>query len=533
MKKFISLFLALVMLMVLTACDAPAGKADTSAAPATEGTAANAPAEAEAGLRVLRVGCMEAGGNFYPTTLDDETLIGNHLVYERIAQRQPDGSLMPWLCESMEWVDDETMVFQLRDDVYFSNGDKFTGEDLIFTYEQMLNSVQASNYAFIDYENCSVSEDGKTVTFKFAQQHAPFKTQLDVPLISNKSVVENNASDEPMWWDAPITTGPYAVEENVAGSHTTYVFRDDYWNKDFEPEWDKIIVNYYTDATAMFIAFESGELDIVCSVNANDAARLIAGDTMLGDKAAYELVGTNSTYCLNLNNYQPELQDIKVREAIAHAIDIEGLREVAFGVLCRPTDSQLTASNPYYTPVGYYEYDVEYAKQCMAESGYPDGFELNVVANNLPEVTAMWEVIQGGLSQIGITLNFQSYDQGTCLGMWMQEEGNDMFFMTSFGGNAANEPSMCVDQSKITTPFPSARVPDDEYQEHLMNALQTFDTDNLAAEYEWIQNYLHDNFQCIPLLEDMACYAYNTDVVSNCEFYNAALPNLLFSYAAE
>ncbi len=531
MKKMIALLLALMMLLSLAACGAKTENPTETPAEAPAEDAVDNAAK-EDGLRILHVGCMEAGGGFNPAG-DSQSAIGNWVVYEKIVQRQPDGSIIPWLCESMEWVDDETLVFQLRDDVYFSDGDKLHGEDIIYSFELNLNTVLSTNFDCVDYQASTVSEDGLTVTFKFGKAYAPFLSQLDVPPILNKSAVASLASDEPMWWDAPITTGPYMVEENVAGSHATYVLRDDYWNKDFDAQWDKIVVHYYSEAAAMFIAFENGELDLVCSVGVNDAARLIAGDTMLGDKAAYELLGTNSTYCLNLNNYRPELQDIKVREAIVHAIDLEGLRTVAFGVLCQPTDSQITSNNPYYTPVGHYEYDVEYAKQCMAESGYPDGFELRVVANNLPEVIAMWEVIQGGLSQIGISLTIDAYDMGTCLGQWMKEEGNDMFLMNSYGGNAANEPNMCVNQTRMATPFPAARVLDEEYQEHINAATYTFDTENLAAEYEWIQNYLHDNFQSIPLLEDMTCYAYNTDTVSHCEFYNGALPNLLFAYAAE
>ena len=532
MKKMIGLLIAISMLLTLAAC----GGSGTTGT--TEDAAANA-AQTEAqgvetadGKRVLRVGCMEAGGGFCPWG-DNQSQIGNYLVYERVAQRMPDGHLEPWCCESYEWTDDTTLVFRMRDDVYFADGDKMTGEDILYSFQMCASGVMASEFAALDFGKSFVSDDGMTVTFVFSEPYGPFESSLDVPQIVNKSAAENIASDEPGWWTTPQGSGPYDVVENVSGSHATYRLRENYWKQDFEPQWDEIIVNYYTEPTAMFIAFENGELDLVCSVAANDAARLQSGDTALGEKAAYEFVTDNSVYCLNLNNDRVELQDPKVREAIAHAIDADGLGQVAFGVLYKNADSQLSENTKYHISVGGYEYDVEYAKQCMAESNFPDGFSLDVVAMTGAETTAMWEVIQGCLGEIGIQVNFQSFDMGSCLVQWMEPTGNDMFFMNVYGGNSQLEPWKSIGQSKAESPFPASIVRDEEYQKRLHEGTYTSDEAVREENYIWLQNWLHDNFQCIPLVENLVCYAYNTDTVDHCEFYIASTPSLLWCFAAE
>lgn len=532
MKKLIALALALAMLFALTACG---GSSDDSSSESTTSDSAETGdigTTTEDGTRVLRVGCMESGGGFNPTG-DNQSTIGNNLVYDRIVQRLADGTYECLLCESYEWTDSTTLVFYLKDNVYFSDGDQLTGEDVIYSFYIQSLGVQSTYYACVDFDNCYVSDDGLTVTFKFFDEYGPFEAMLDTPQIVNKSAVENLSSDDESWRDSPIGSGPYEVVENVSGSHATYRLRDDYWDDTFEAQWDEIIVNYYTEATAMFIAFENGELDLVCSVGANDAARLESGSTSLGDKAAYEFVNTNNVYCLALGSTREEFQDEKVREAIAHCIDVDGLGQVAFGSLYNSSDSVLSSTCNYYVSTGTYEYDVEYAKQCMAESGYPDGFTVNVVGINSTEAEAMWEVIQAGLSEIGITMNLETYELGTALVMWMEEDTTDLMLMSVNGGNPMCEPYLCLSMTMDGTVFPSSVIRDDEYQEHFAAAVYTSDTEQRAEEWEWIQTWLYENYQAIPMVEPLSCYAYNTDVISYCEFNTGESPNLRFCYAAD
>ena len=525
MKKWIAFVLALVMLLTLVACGS-----GSESKPESEDSGTTAAASAADGKKVLRAGTLESGGGFNPVG-DNQAMTGNNLVYERLVQRMPDGHCEPWLCESYEWTDPTTMVIKLKDNVYFSDGDKLTAEDVNYSFRINAQGMMASYYSCIDYDATEISDDGLTMTWHFEQEYGPFESLMDTPQIINYSAVGSLASDEPSWWDQPIGTGPYEVVENVAGSHCTYRLRDDYWDKDFVPQWDEIIVNYYSEPTAMFIAFENGELDVVCSVSANDAARLADGKTQLGDKAAYEFVSTNNVYCLTMSDLRPELQDPKVREAIAHAIDVDGLGQVAFGVLYNTTDSVLTSTTNYYISTGQYSYDPEYARQCMAESGYPDGFSLNVVAINAPEIVSMWEVIQGCLEQIGIRVDFQSFDLGSCLPQWMQEGATDLMLMSVNGGNPMREPYMCISMLQDISPFPASRIADEEFQQHFAASIYTSSTEQRAEETAWVQNWLHDNFQALPMVEDLVCYAYNTDTVDHCEFYTGSTPTFLWCFS--
>ena len=72
---------------------------------------------------------------------------------------------------------------------------------------------------------------------------------------------------------------------------------------------------------------------------------------------------------------------------------------------------------------------------------------------------------------------------------------------------------------------------DEEYQQHLYNGTYTSDDAGREEDFIWLQNWLHDNFQALPMVEDLVCYAYNTDTVDHCEFYTGSTPTFLWCFS--
>ncbi|MDR1042805.1 MAG: ABC transporter substrate-binding protein [Clostridiales Family XIII bacterium] len=529
-KNFIlTVIVMCVVMLATTACGGSGGNSgggsgdDSGSAPSGDDSAA----------RVLRVGTTESGGGFNPWGAT-RTMLGNYLVFDTIVRRTPDGKdYDPW-CTSYEYTDPTTMVITLRDDVTFSDGDKLSGEDVVFTFERAADpslSIQANYFDSIDFEKSTVSDDGLTVTFKFKQEYGPFESFLDTPMLVNKSAVEDWSMDDERWWDAPVASGPYEVAENVSGSHTTYKLRDDYWNKDFPIDWDEIIVNYYSDPTAMFVAFENKEIDLVIDVAAQDAARLESGEVANAEEVKYEELPSNSAYLLHMSPDKKEFQDPKVREAVANAIDRTAVGDVAYNTLWQEVDSVLPAGVLYYKSTGTYDKGIEYAKQCMAESGYPDGFDAKVIAMNLD--SKVWEVIQSGLSELGINLTTEAYDLNTCLPLWMEQGSTDLMLMNVPGGNVMGEPFVSLSQTSENGGMPGARVMDAEYNELFNASIFTTNHETRTEKTGEVQQWLYDNFQAIPLIEDTHCFAYHTDAISECGFNSAVRADLLYCRAAQ
>jgi peptide/nickel transport system substrate-binding protein len=529
MKKK-TVLLSIVMCFVIVMATACGGSGDSGTSGGGDGGSQDAQS-GEGGARTLRVGTTETGGSFNPWV--GTATCANYLVFETVEIRGGDGTLTPWCAESVEWPDPTTLEIKLRDDVYFNDGDQLLGEDVMYTFQQMVSdpmSPMAVHFGVIDYDASTISDDGLTVAFKFKQEYGPFESFIDLPYLVNKSACEDWAPDDERWWDAPVSTGPYSIVENVSGSHVTLKLREDYWNKDNAPDWDEVVINFYSDQTAMFVAFENNEIDLVLDVASNDEKRLEAGDVSDPENTKYEVVSSKAEQLLCMSPNKKEFQDPKVREAVANALDREAIGEAAFGGLYELGDSVIAPETKFHVATGLYEGGIEYAKTCMAESGYPDGFDINVVT--LTSDNAMWEVIQSSLAEIGINATVNATDMGTAIPTWMQPDGSDIMTISVAGGNILNEPYADLSSMWKNGPYPSNQILDDDYNAMFERFVYTNDEATRETACAEIQQWLHDNFQVIPLVIPSYTYAYKSNVISSCDFFSATRANLTFCKAA-
>ncbi|MCD8322321.1 MAG: ABC transporter substrate-binding protein [Oscillospiraceae bacterium] len=517
MKRIIAILLAVSLFLALVACGTSNSSTTTDTTNSETSDTETAETKVtgtttEDGKHVLRVGTTDTACSFYPTASGG---IQRHMVYESIYKMGENGS-EPWLIESFEWIDDTTAEMVVRDDVYFSNGEQMLAEDVVYSmyfFATDSQSMWSDTYNKIDFDATTISEDGWTITLKLKEVYAPFESTLFLCYVMDKSVVENMSSDDASWWNGAVATGPYEVVENVDGSHITLSLREDYWDTENMPDWDEITIYFYTESTAMFIAFENSELDLVLNVSNEDAERLMSGDVSNAENIAYDVVHSNSAYLLCMSPYKEEFQDEKVREAIAHVINGTDVGNVQFGVLYdADLDSTIPSSVNYYTSVGTYETDVEYAQQCMAESNYPDGFDVNVVTATTD--SNMWTVIQAELEQINIHVTITYYDLTTCIPLWMQEGGTDMQTLTVSGGNTSLDPYEAYDNINAYGSMAACHILDDEYNAIYNRTLTTTDETERAEAYAELQQWLYDNYQAIPVCEPLYCYAYNTEVMT-------------------
>jgi len=526
MKKvaLLALLLTIALLISLIATGCSGKNATTTSDP---GTTTSTPMPGGNGAdteRVLRVGTAQTGTGFNPSSQTEG--IGNLLVWDRLLRRVGSDTLN-WLADCA-WVDETTYEVKMHDGIYFNNGNQMTGEDVFYSYQLYASNPGASNAQIlsnIDYDKSTVSADKMTVTFKFKNEYGSFEAFIDqIPIMDHTTA--DWTADDARWWDAPVHSGPYDIEENVSGSHTTFVLRDDYWNKDITLDWDKIILNYYQDTTAMFIAFENGEIDVVCDLASDDVGRVMAGSVANAD---YKLIPANAACTICFNPDVEYFSDAKVREAIANAIDQDDFGTIQFGVLYQNVDSVLTETCNFYVSTGTYDKGLNYAKKCMAESAYPNGFTINCVGRT--DQSPAWDVIRESLAEIGITVNVECYDPMTAIPMWLQGQ-TDIMLMSVDGGNTPCDPVVSMEQNCDAGQIMPARIMDKEYNEHFKLAAYSNDRKVRAENYAWMQQWLYDNFQVIPVAEQVYAIAWNTDVVGSWDYLSNAIKlDLLFCHA--
>lgn len=348
------------------------------------------------------------------------------LIYDRLVHQAPNGDPVPGLAESWEFVEDgDVLRFQLREGVVFHDGAAFDAEAVKANIERaktIEGGTQAGDLAVITEV---VVVDEFTVDFLLDGPAAA------LPLILSDragAMISPTAFDNPDLDEIGVGAGMFRVVSHNVGSLLVLEAFEDYWDPDavllagFE-------YHMLPDPATRANAVQSGAVDWAL-IEADAYDRLIAIDGLEGglfDDLAYP----NQP----LNRSREALAIIEVRQAINHAIDREALVNVlarGYGVACsQPWPQGYVAFNE---EIGcdYYEYDPEKARQLLADAGYPDGFELELL-NTPPGGTPRTEAITSFLEAIGITVTIRDLAPGTAGDVWLAQAEGDMLTGT-WGG---------------------------------------------------------------------------------------------------
>lgn len=488
MKKAISLVLACVMLLALCACGGgtKSGTEDkTLVAGMTRGVET---------LDLMVVGSSPALA----------------CIYEGLFMYNPDsGELEPWLAESYEFISDTQIRIKLHEGVLFSNGEELTAEDVIYSYQRLADPdngfSQAFYYQIFDFDNC-YAEDDYTVVLTTYNVVGPLINYLGrIADIVNKDFFENVSAED--MWDQTCGTGPYVPVENISGDHTTLQLRDDYWKEDSYPEAETIILRSYSEVLTMYTDFINGDLDIVLGLN--DSTFATVEDELPG--ATARKVNELELCYLCLPSYVEEFQDIRVRQAIAEAVNWEDVIANAVGSLGALATSNLSSTaSPYYVNQGAYPYNPEHAQELLAEAGYPNGFDLNVTATNSAMSVAAYETIQFYLSVVGINLQYETLESGSAMPLIATGQ-TDMFLLESANTPVA-EPALLMQHANDDSGLAPCKIMDADYNAIWDAAFNTTDEQARIDYYKQAQSWLWSNYWHIPIMEYISAYAYNDRV---------------------
>jgi peptide/nickel transport system substrate-binding protein len=309
-------------------------------------------------------------------------------------------------------------TFKLRRDVEWQKGyGKFTAADVKASFERLLDPATKSPFAgsMRMLKEVQIVDD-YTVKMVLKEPYAGFLQLLSPyragPIINARAAKEKGAN---FAWD-PIGTGPYVFESRIPNREAVMLANDKFYGG--APPIKKVVFKTIPDTNAQVLGLENGEYDLVYS-QIRDRA-VVDRLKRRGFKEA--LVSRNYPQVLMMNITAKPFDNLKVRQAIAHAIDRKQLIELAFNGVGEPWYSPVPKGYPYVTEnVPRYDYDIAKAKQLLAEAGYPNGLEFAMV--NYDENKLGGEVIAEQLKQIGIKLNLEVLDQPTWLGRMFRNQG--------------------------------------------------------------------------------------------------------------
>ncbi len=318
------------------------------------------------------------------------------LIYDQVIRVGPDGlSLEPGLAESWDVSDDGlTYTFNLRQ-ASFHDGTPVTAKDVAFCLNRTAFDEASSMTFFFSAVDTFEATDEQTVVATLNDVWMPFEADLALFGASVYPQAAFEAQGEDLW-EAPIGSGPFMFESWDRGSQIVLTKNPEYWDEG-KPYLDQLTFKVLTDSNARMLQFQGSELDIVTDVPFNQIQPLSQNPdyVVLEDAVArIDYIGLNVT--------RAPLDDKKLRQAINYAVDKDAIiQNVLFGA-GEPATSYLPKMVGRDPESPGYPFDLERARQLVAESNSPDGFAFEILTSVGDAVgSQVSQLVAAQLAEIG------------------------------------------------------------------------------------------------------------------------------------
>ena len=329
-------------------------------------------------------------------------------VYETLVKLEADGSITGLLAESWETSNDGlTYTFTLRDGVRFHNGATFDADDVVFSINNVLSKDPAHPFATtlapistvtaIDASTVEITVDAVSANLLF------FLTQGQ-GVILEESAIDTVANQ-------PIGTGPFQFDAWTVGDNIVLSRYDSYWGSPALVE--TVTFRYINEPTALNTAMLTGDIDILAGVSAPELLTSFEGD----DRFVVLQGLTNGEVTMSLNGRRAPLDDVRVRQAITHAIDRQAVVDLAYAGYGTVIGTFSTPLDPWYRDLtDTYPYDPDRARELLAEAG-AEGITLEMILPPTSYATRSGEIIASQLAEVGITVNITNVEWG----VWLED----------------------------------------------------------------------------------------------------------------
>ena len=404
-----------------------------------------APARAEAsaspsGAVTLRVGWTTEPDNLNPCIgYESSSWELWHLNYDfLVGFSATDLKPVPELATSWSSSDDDKVwTFKLRDDVTWQDGEPFTADDVVFTYDFLIDNEVGNYAAYYGFIDEVTAVDDYTVEFRCSQPKANMLSQMVFILpehiwskMDPKKATQSFGNKPPI-----VGTGPFQIVEWKRGSYLRLEANENYWKG--APKVDEIIISYYTNPDTMVEDLKQDSIQLAWAV---PDARFPSLRQTAGITAVNAFVNGYSE--LGFNCYEgkgsqghPVLKDPRFRQALQWAIDKESITATAFFGNARPA-STIIPSDYYPDDTDYhweppadvaYAFDPAKAEAALEVAGYVDSdgdgirndpesgddikLRLYARTQSSQEQNAA-KLIAGWLEDVGLDIDYQVLDQG-------------------------------------------------------------------------------------------------------------------------
>ena len=440
-------------------------------------------------------------------------------VFEGLVKPSPEGELIPAVAEGWELSDDHlTYTFHIRQGITFHDGSPVTAGDAAWSLLRLADPQEADVAAVAALSAIASVEtpDAATLVLTLSEPSPEFLSYLTA------AVLPADYADQDT---QPIGTGPFRFVSRTAQESVILERYDGYWGD--LPALERVTYRIFENADSILLGIQAGAVDLFAHLTRTQAAQL--PEDFLAAEGYMNLV-----QALYLNNAVEPFNDVRVRQALCYAVDVDALLDLAFDGYGFPIGSSMyPAFGKYYDPslADLYPHDTEKAKALLAEAGYPDGFSMTITvpSNYQPHVDTA-QVLAAQLEEVGVQAEIVPVEWGA----WLEDvyQGRN-FESTVIGVDAANMTARALLERFVSTAGNNFINYHSAAYDALFAAAQSaYDDAEQTAIYREMERNLAENAANV-YLQDMADLVAVRKGLQGLQFYPIYALDLSTLYWAE
>ncbi len=426
-------------------------------------------------------------------------------IYETLIARDNRGRLLPGLAESWSVSrGGEAWQFRLRDQVRFHNGEQLTASAAVFSLQRFLDKAKRQRWG----TPWQVIQDVKIVNDDLLRVHLSHPTSSLLDLLATGGAIVSPShfkSGERFAVKHPVGTGPFKL--NGIESETSFAavaFRD-YWGG--VPPIDEVNFLAVPDHATRMAILLSGRANIATDLLPEDVQALKGRGIQVAESP-----GLRSMF-ITCNTFSGgPLADVRVRLAMAHAIDVDSLVQQLWQGFATKivTPAPATVFKPHVDT--RFNYDPGKAKRLLAEAGYPNGFnvELNVLLGWFSRASTVAEFIAAELAQVGIDIDIRIHGDWSSFRKLYQEGNRPLMALFSLRGHGF-DPYLYFNLP-LSSESQFSSYKNSDVDRLIQHATETADPKVLDTVYNEITSIIHKDAPIIPLFQIHNLYGVAVDI---------------------
>jgi peptide/nickel transport system substrate-binding protein len=381
----------------------------------------------------------------------------------------------PYLLENWVVSDDlKTWTLNLRQDVKWNNGDTFTSDDVIFTFNQWMDKDVGSSILGLMGEYLDLGGIEKVDQYQVKLHLKQAEIAIPEHLFHYPALILNAKTFQGDFIKAPVGTGPYTLESFLPGERCVLKARKDYWQKGADgqplPYMDGIeIIDMGTEMAPQIAALKAGEVDYL---DLGDVGGVDVLGALKNDPNIQILPVTSaSTRVLRMRVDMKPWDDNKVRTALKICQHHEKILSLAYmNEGLQGQDFHVYQLHPEYCEKPIPKYDPQRAKQLLKEAGHPNGIDVNLAVGTWPEVVRYAEILKQDAAPAGFRINIQTMPTSQYWEKWTEVDLGITPWMHRPIGTMVLNLAYIADDAGKPVPWNETRWSDPEFSKLLKEA---------------------------------------------------------------